>query len=62
MQKDIWDAAGMLIQEHGERAAMVAQQRANELGEMGDVAGQKQWIQIMKAAASMIDVPTGVPN
>ena len=37
---DVWRAADLIIKRHGEDAAIVAAQRADELLEAGDVEGQ----------------------
>jgi hypothetical protein len=38
---DIWRAANILIKSHGEDAALVAAQRADELLAEGDVEGER---------------------
>jgi hypothetical protein len=39
-ERDIWTTAGMLIEEHGEQAAIVAAQRAEQFLEKGDMDGR----------------------
>jgi hypothetical protein len=46
---DIWRAAHLLVKRHGDEAAIVAAQRADELLERGDVEGQFVWKRISKA-------------
>jgi hypothetical protein len=57
--RDVWTAAGMLVKEHGEHAAIVAAQRANEFMSKGDMDGRRLWMRITKTAASLIDPPDG---
>ena len=46
---DIWRAAHLLIERHGEVAALMAAQRADELIEDGDVEGWLIWRRIVAA-------------
>jgi hypothetical protein len=46
---DVWRAADLLIKRHGEDAAIVAAQRADELLEVGDVEGQIVFKRIVEA-------------
>ena len=46
---DVWRAADLLIKRHGEDAAIVAAQRADELLEAGDVEGQIVFKRIVEA-------------
>ena len=57
--RDIWTTAGLLVKEHGEHAAIVAAQRADEFLSKGDMDGRRLWMRITKAAASLIDIPDG---
>jgi hypothetical protein len=50
---DIWRAANILVQEHGEEAAIIAAQRADELLAKGDVEGQIVWKRIVRAVAEL---------
>lgn len=61
-EREIWTAAGILIENYGEQAAIVAAQRADEFLASGDMDGRRVWIRVMKAAASMIDVPAEKAN
>jgi hypothetical protein len=61
-EKDIWTAAGLLIQEHGEHAAIIAAQKADAFLESGNLDAQRIWMRVTKAAASLIDVPEGAAN
>jgi len=56
-EKDIWATAGFLIKEHGDKAAIVAAQRADSFFEKGDMEGRSLWLRVMRAAAAMIDIP-----
>lgn len=44
---DIWRAAHLLVKRHGEDAAIVAAQRADELMAQGDLDGQRIWLRIL---------------
>ena len=46
---DVWRAADLLVKRHGEDAAIVAAQRADELLEVGDVEGQIVFKRIVEA-------------
>jgi len=50
---DIWRAANILVKEHGEEAAIIAAQRADELLAKGDVEGQIVWKRIVRAVAEL---------
>ncbi len=47
--RDIWAAAKILIDRHGDDAAIVASQRQDELLDEGDVDGANMWKAIIKA-------------
>jgi hypothetical protein len=61
-EREVWTAAGLLIQEHGEQAAIVAAQKADAFQKMGDMDGRGVWLRIMRATAAMIDVLQGMAN
>lgn len=61
-ERAIWHAAGVLIEGHGEHAAIAAAQHAGEYLERGDMEERRLWIRITQAVASMIDVPQGMAN
>jgi hypothetical protein len=46
---DIWRAADLLVKRHGEDAAIVAAQRADELLAIGDMEGEIIWKRIAGA-------------
>ena len=46
---DIYRAANVLIQKHGEDAPILAAMRADELMETGDMEGEAVWLRIVKA-------------
>lgn len=50
---DIWRAAGLLIKRHGQDAALVAAQRADELLARGDTEGQTVWKRIARACEEL---------
>jgi hypothetical protein len=45
-ETDIWRAAALLVKRHGNDAAIVAAQRADELLAQGDTEGQRIWKRI----------------
>ena len=47
--KDIYQAAKLLIDRHGDNAVIHAAMRADELLEAGDLDGQAVWKRILKA-------------
>ncbi len=46
---DIWRSANTLIKQHGDDAALIAAQRADELLAKGDIEGQRVFKKIVKA-------------
>jgi hypothetical protein len=46
---DIWRAAHLMMKRHGEDAAIVAAQRADEMLAQGDLEGQTVWKRIVVA-------------
>jgi hypothetical protein len=56
---DIWRAANLVIQQHGDDAEIVAAQRADELLDRGDCDGQLVWLRIRRAVAELTAAPTG---
>lgn len=50
---DIWRAADLLVKRHGDDAAMVAAQRADELLARGDIDGQRIWKRILAAVSEL---------
>jgi hypothetical protein len=56
---DIWRAANLLIQQHGEDAEIVAAQRADQMLDRDDHDGQRVWLRIRRAIAELQAVPTG---
>jgi hypothetical protein len=60
--RDIWQAANLLIREHGGDAEIVAARRADEMLERGDRDGQLVWHRIRQAIAELQAVPVGKPN
>lgn len=56
---DVWRAANLLIEQHGEDAEVVAAQRADELTEREDYEGRGVWLRIMHAISALQAKPTG---
>jgi hypothetical protein len=51
---DIWRAANLLVKRHGEDAAIVAAQRADELLAAGDMEGEIVWKRIVGAVSDLL--------
>ncbi|WP_207479612.1 DUF6961 family protein [Arenibaculum pallidiluteum] len=61
IEADIYRAANLLIQQHGDEAAIHAAMRADELREQGDEAGYATWKRIVTAidALQAQSIPPG---
>ena len=51
--RDIWRSAKLLIDKHGDKAAIVAAQCVDELLDRGDMEGKSIWLRIVKAIEEM---------
>jgi hypothetical protein len=47
--RDIYDAAILCIEQHGDAALILAIRRADRLGTEQDVDGQRVWVRIVEA-------------
>lgn len=47
--RDVYMAANLMIQQHGQEASIFAAINADSLAEKGDRAGQTLWLQVIKA-------------
>ena len=56
---DIWRAANLLIQHHGDDAELAAARRADLMLERGDLEGQTVWKRIRRAIAEFQAPPIG---
>jgi hypothetical protein len=56
---DIWRGATLLVKEHGEDAAIVASQRADQMLDRGDRDSQLVWLRIRRAIAELQAASTG---
>jgi len=56
---DIWRAANLLINQHGENAEIVAAQRADLMLERGDQDGRFVWLRIARAVVALQAAPIG---
>ena len=56
---DIWRAANLLIQQHGDDAEIIAAQRADLMLERADHDGQRVWLRIRRAVAEFVAGPSG---
>ena len=52
--RDIWRAANLLIQKHGQDAVLHASQRADELLDRGDMDGSRVWQRIHEAVQQLL--------
>jgi hypothetical protein len=59
---DIWRAANLLIQQHGNVAEIIAAQRADLMFERADHEGQRVWLRIRRAVAELQAEPSGPVN
>jgi len=59
---DIWMAAHLLIQRHGDQAEIIAAQRADEMLDRGDIEEQQIWLRIKRAIAELNAPATGKLN
>jgi hypothetical protein len=50
---DIWRSANLMVREHGENAALEADQRADTMLERGDVDGCAVWKRILRAIEAL---------
>lgn len=60
-ERDIWESAGIMIERHGELAAIEASKMADRYFASGDVDMQRVWLRVMRAVAAMTDTE-GVKN
>ncbi len=51
---DIYRAAHLLIERHGDDAPIEAAMRADELMETGDMEGRAVWLRIVKAVEELL--------
>ncbi len=58
-EKDIYRAAKLLIDKHGNMALQRASERAVELGKAGDVEGVQTWKAILRAVKELQDTEAG---
>ena len=59
---DIWRAANLLIQQHGEDSEIFAAFRVDELAEQEDVEGCALWLRIKRAIAELRAPPSGLAH
>jgi hypothetical protein len=48
-QRNVYMAANLLIQQHGDEAAIFAAMNADSLSERGDMAGRSLWMRVIEA-------------
>jgi hypothetical protein len=52
--RDVWRAAWVLIDTHGENAPLYALQSVDQLVERGDFRGAAQWRRVQKAVLELL--------
>lgn len=57
---DLWRAAQLLVKRHGEDAAIVTAQRADELVREGDLEGAAVWRSILRVLEELLRVKPNV--
>ena len=60
--RDIWQAANLLIREHRGDAEIVAAKWADEMLERGDRDEEIVWLRIRRAIVELQAAPVGKPN
>jgi hypothetical protein len=63
-ETDIYRSAKVLIDQHGDDAAIHAAQRADELLDQGDLEGRDLWVRVLgtRASSSAVIVPCSPPE
>lgn len=61
-EQELWAAANMLMNRHGEDAWFHAAQRADELGAQGDLRGQSTYVAILRRIEQLTGEVTGSLN
>ena len=57
---DLWRAAKLLVDRHGEEASIEAAKRADDMLEQGDMEGKAVWLRILEAVKELQSVePAG---
>ena len=51
---DIYRSAKLLIDQHGDEAAIHAAMRVDELMEVGDLDGRRVWLRVLKAIEDLL--------
>lgn len=54
VERDVWQAAKLLIDQHGKEAPIHAARRADEMLDADDLEGQAVWKAILKAAIELL--------
>lgn len=55
-ERDIWESAGIMIERHGELAAVEASKMADQYFASGDLDMQRAWLRVMHAVAAMTEI------
>lgn len=61
-ERDIWESAGIMIERHGELAAIKELKMADHYLEIDDIDMRRAWLKMMRAVAAMVDVEAGTSN
>ena len=59
---DIWRSAKLLIDQHGDEAAIHAAMRVDAMLEMGDLDGRRVWLRVLRTIEDLLakEAPPGV--
>ena len=59
---DIWRSAKLLIDQHGDEAAIHAAMRVDAMLEMGDLDGRRVWLKVLRTIEDLLakEAPPGV--
>lgn len=55
-EREIWACANHVLQRYGEDADFHAAQRADELLDQGDIAGQRTWLRILQRIRELAEL------
>jgi len=61
-ERDIWESAGIMIERHGELAAIEASKMADLYLEVGDHDMRRVWLRVVRSITDMLDVDGKATN
>jgi hypothetical protein len=59
---DVWNAAAIMIRNHGEKAEAVAVKQIGQMIDQNDPGGQLVWYRIREAIAALQSKPSSKPH